>query len=110
MEIIINKEIIKNFIQLLPTIQTQLTTITIQIKEYLQYLHQSNFVIDENDSDENKLIKSKNVFQSLQQLIEKRKNICSIGVEINGIVDTIKEKVNEMIQKCFNESESIEMI
>ena len=110
MDTLINKDTILQFVELLPTLQTQLTTITKQIREYLQFLHQSDFVIDQNDSDENKLNKTKNVLYSLQQVIEKRKSIYKNGNDILQIADTIKEQVSGIIQNCFFDNQQIEMI
>ena len=106
MKTITNPETIIEFVELLPTIQTQLTTTTKEIKDYLQFLHENNFIVEKNDTIEVVLEKKKNVFQSLEKIVEKRRVICKNGMDIIGQIDKLKLKIEQIVINCTEDGES----
>ena len=110
MKTINNKEPILQFIELLPLVQTRITTITQEIKEYLQYLYQNDFEITENDNEDIQLEKTKNVLNSLEEVIAKRKKVCDNGKEILSIITQISTKITEILENCNGDGETIDIL
>ena len=101
-----NIQYINDCIDILPTFQTQLNTITQYMEEYLELTKdekKNKLFQNQQQTKEEILHQKENEFIKISEIIEKRKSLQTNGNEIVELLDELKKRIETMSEDCIED-------
>ena len=98
---------VTQIIKTIYSLQTKITTIIDEFKNYIKYLQDREIELDENLEEEEKMTKTLEILNKIDKFVECKKNLHSNSKQTLEIIKTIKSEVKNLMEKLSSNEDSL---